>query len=63
MSETSRKPFILSSGGSLTDGELIQDEGPLELTRRTKVLVWDDEVPMTEDMLRSAEAATGSGFL
>ncbi|KAI0645541.1 phosphatidylinositol 3 and 4-kinase-domain-containing protein [Trametes meyenii] len=27
------------------------DEGPLELTRRTKVLVWDDEVPVSEDML------------
>ena len=29
----------------------LQDEGPLELTRRKKVLVWDDEIPMTEDML------------
>ncbi|GBE81198.1 Phosphatidylinositol 4-kinase lsb6 [Sparassis crispa] len=27
------------------------DEGPLELTRRTKVLVWDDEVEVTEEML------------
>ncbi|KAI0821620.1 phosphatidylinositol 3 and 4-kinase-domain-containing protein [Trametes gibbosa] len=27
------------------------DEGPLELTRRTKVLVWDDEMPMSEDMI------------
>ncbi|RDX55174.1 hypothetical protein OH76DRAFT_1429594 [Lentinus brumalis] len=27
------------------------DEGPLELTRRKKVLVWDDEIPVTEDML------------
>ncbi|KAI0769778.1 phosphatidylinositol 3 and 4-kinase-domain-containing protein [Trametes elegans] len=27
------------------------DEGPLELTRRTKVLVWDDEVPITEEAL------------
>ncbi|KAH9895131.1 phosphatidylinositol 3 and 4-kinase-domain-containing protein [Cubamyces lactineus] len=27
------------------------DEGPLELTRRTKVLVWDDEIPLSEDML------------
>ncbi|KAI1794178.1 phosphatidylinositol 3 and 4-kinase-domain-containing protein [Ganoderma leucocontextum] len=36
------------------------DEGPLELTRRTKVLVWDDEIPMTEDMFRDVEAANGS---
>ncbi|KAH9946982.1 phosphatidylinositol 3 and 4-kinase-domain-containing protein [Amylocystis lapponica] len=27
------------------------DEGPLELTRRKKVLVWDDEVEISEDML------------
>ncbi|KAI0949689.1 hypothetical protein AcW1_009222 [Taiwanofungus camphoratus] len=27
------------------------DEGPLELTRRQKVLVWDDEVEVTDDML------------
>ncbi|KAI8972217.1 phosphatidylinositol 3 and 4-kinase-domain-containing protein [Trametes punicea] len=27
------------------------DEGPLELTRRKKVLVWDDEIPVSEDML------------
>lgn len=25
------------------------DEGPLELTRRQKVLVWDDEIELTED--------------
>ncbi|TBU33760.1 phosphatidylinositol 3 and 4-kinase-domain-containing protein [Dichomitus squalens] len=36
------------------------DEGPLELTRRTKVLVWDDEIPMTEDMLRDAEVANST---
>lgn len=36
------------------------DEGPLELTRRTKVLVWDDEIPMTEDMFQDVEAANGS---
>ncbi|KAI0743598.1 phosphatidylinositol 3 and 4-kinase-domain-containing protein [Daedaleopsis nitida] len=35
------------------------DEGPLELTRRTKVLVWDDEVPVTDDMLE-AGVANGS---
>ena len=38
----------------------MQDEGPLELTRRTKVLVWDDEIPMTEDMFRDVEVANGS---
>lgn len=27
------------------------DEGPLELTRRQKVLVWDDEVEVTDEML------------
>ncbi|GJE94494.1 hypothetical protein PsYK624_106640 [Phanerochaete sordida] len=27
------------------------DEGPLELTRRQKVLVWDDEVQLTDDNL------------
>ncbi|OSD06719.1 hypothetical protein PYCCODRAFT_1474162 [Trametes coccinea BRFM310] len=27
------------------------DEGPLELTRRQKVLVWDDEIPVSEDMV------------
>ncbi|CCM05705.1 uncharacterized protein FIBRA_07937 [Fibroporia radiculosa] len=27
------------------------DEGPLELTRRQKVLVWDDEVDLTDDNL------------
>ncbi|KZT41500.1 hypothetical protein SISSUDRAFT_1042867 [Sistotremastrum suecicum HHB10207 ss-3] len=25
------------------------DEGPLELTRRTKVLIWDDEIEVSED--------------
>ncbi|KAL0072349.1 Phosphatidylinositol 4-kinase LSB6 [Marasmius tenuissimus] len=25
-----------------------QDEGPLELTRRTKILVWDDEIEVTD---------------
>ncbi|OCH91462.1 hypothetical protein OBBRIDRAFT_792290 [Obba rivulosa] len=28
------------------------DEGPLELTRRKKVLIWDDEVELTEDLHR-----------
>lgn len=28
------------------------DEGPLELTRRTRALVWDDEVEMPEEALR-----------
>ena len=37
-----------------------QDEGPLELTRRTKVLVWDDEIPMTQDMFQDVEAANGT---
>ncbi|KAH9839416.1 phosphatidylinositol 3 and 4-kinase-domain-containing protein [Rhodofomes roseus] len=37
------------------------DEGPLELTRRQKVLVWDDEVDVTEEMLPDlAEAALPS---
>ncbi|EPT04947.1 hypothetical protein FOMPIDRAFT_1039812 [Fomitopsis schrenkii] len=27
------------------------DEGPLELTRRQKVLVWDDEIDVTDEML------------
>jgi len=31
------------------------DEGPLELTRRQKVLVWDDEVEVTDEELRSGE--------
>ncbi|KAF8658260.1 hypothetical protein AX16_002036 [Volvariella volvacea WC 439] len=28
------------------------DEGPLELTRRTKVLVWDDEIEVAEDAVQ-----------
>jgi len=37
------------------------DEGPLELTRRQKVLVWDDEVDFTSDMLPElADAALPS---
>ncbi|EMD37556.1 hypothetical protein CERSUDRAFT_94557 [Gelatoporia subvermispora B] len=30
------------------------DEGPLELTRRKKVLVWDDEVELTEELHASS---------
>ena len=30
----------------------LQDEGPLELTRRQKVLVWDDEVESTHEMFK-----------
>ncbi|CAL1707082.1 unnamed protein product [Somion occarium] len=29
------------------------DEGPLELTRRTKVLVWDDEIDLTDENIPS----------
>ncbi|KAH9931138.1 phosphatidylinositol 3 and 4-kinase-domain-containing protein [Epithele typhae] len=40
------------------------DEGPLELTRRTKVLVWDDEIPVTEDMipLPNPDGHNGSSY-
>jgi len=31
---------------------VLQDEGPLELTRRQKVLVWDDEVESTHEMFK-----------
>ncbi|EIN11984.1 hypothetical protein PUNSTDRAFT_83863 [Punctularia strigosozonata HHB-11173 SS5] len=34
------------------------DEGPLELTRREKVLVWDDELEVAEESLASAVAQT-----
>lgn len=33
---------------------LFQDEGPLELTRRTKVLVWSDEVEIPEETFQDA---------
>ena len=38
--------------------------GPLELTRRTKVLVWDDDIPVTEDMipLPNPENHNGSSY-
>jgi len=32
--------------------------GPLELTRRQKVLVWDDEIEVPEDLLQETEAPT-----
>ncbi|KAF5355032.1 hypothetical protein D9756_005261 [Leucocoprinus leucothites] len=37
------------------------DEGPLELTRRQKVLVWDDEIEMHEDLLQETEANIDTG--
>ncbi|KAG5645216.1 hypothetical protein DXG03_006734, partial [Asterophora parasitica] len=36
------------------------DEGPLELTRRKKALVWDDELEISEDFLES-QAANANG--
>ncbi|KAJ3570961.1 hypothetical protein NP233_g4066 [Leucocoprinus birnbaumii] len=35
--------------------KMFADEGPLELTRRQKVLVWDDEIEVVEDVLHQAE--------
>lgn len=37
-----------------------QDEGPLELTRRTKVLVWNDELEVAEELLESSDPAPPS---
>ena len=34
---------------------IFQDEGPLELTRRQKVLVWNDEVESTHEMFKSED--------
>jgi len=34
--------------------------GPLELTRRQKVLVWDDEIEVPEDLLQETEAPADS---
>ena len=34
---------------------ILQDEGPLELTRRQKILVWDDEVESTHEMFKTED--------
>ena len=34
---------------------VLQDEGPLELTRRQKVLVWDDEIESTHEMFKTED--------
>ena len=34
---------------------ILQDEGPLELTRRQKILVWDDEVESTHEMFKAED--------
>jgi phosphatidylinositol 4-kinase type 2 len=38
-----------------TELTVLQDEGPLELTRRQKVLVWDDEVESTHEMFKAED--------
>ena len=38
-----------------TEHVALQDEGPLELTRRQKVLVWDDEVESTHEMFKAED--------
>ena len=34
---------------------IVQDEGPLELTRRQKVLVWDDELESTNEIFKNED--------
>ena len=34
---------------------VLQDEGPLELTRRQRILVWDDEVESTHEMFKTED--------
>jgi phosphatidylinositol 4-kinase type 2 len=38
-----------------TELTVLQDEGPLELTRRQRVLVWDDEVESTHEMFKTED--------
>ncbi|KAJ3536471.1 hypothetical protein NM688_g6831 [Phlebia brevispora] len=40
---------IKGQGWNIVQSLKHSDEGPLELTRRQKVLVWDDEIELTED--------------
>jgi len=56
--EVSRSSCISPLGAMLI---ILQDEGPLELTRRQKVLVWDDEVESTREMLKTEDEGHHEG--
>lgn len=49
-----------SNASSLATILMSYAAGPLELTRRTKVLVWDDEIPVTDDMFPEPTMSNGS---